>query len=144
MTVDTRQQLLTQINSQIAMNGTGAITGPILNNILDTMVNSSLFNTGAWSQYTSYAPLDIVQYGGQSYAAIVANVAQTPSGTSTYWSQLSSTTSIVYTVATLPAGTLGMRAAVSDAVSPTFLGALTGGGTVKAPVFYNGTAWVAG
>lgn len=49
-----------------------------------------------------------------------------------------------YTVATLPAGTIGMRTYVTDASSPTFLGALSGGGAVKAPVFYNGTAWVAG
>jgi hypothetical protein len=49
-----------------------------------------------------------------------------------------------FTVATLPAGTIGMRTYVTDAVAPTFLGALTGGGAIKAPVFYNGTAWVAG
>lgn len=49
-----------------------------------------------------------------------------------------------YTVATLPAGVQGMRAYVTDATAPTFLGALTGGGAVKCPVFYNGTAWVAG
>ena len=46
------------------------------------------------------------------------------------------------TVATLPAGTQGDIAYVTDAVAPTYLGALTGGGTVKTPVFYNGTAWV--
>lgn len=49
-----------------------------------------------------------------------------------------------YTVATLPIGTLGMRAQVTDATAPTFLGALTGGGAVKCPVFHNGTSWVAG
>ena len=50
-----------------------------------------------------------------------------------------------FTVATLPAaGVLGRRAVVSDATSPTFLGTLTGGGTVKCPVFDNGSAWVAG
>ena len=49
-----------------------------------------------------------------------------------------------YTVATLPAGTIGMRTYVTDALAPTFLGALTGGGAIKAPVFHNGTAWVAG
>ena len=48
----------------------------------------------------------------------------------------------VYTVSTLPTGIVGMRAYVSDATSPTFLGTLTGSGTVKTPVFYNGTAWV--
>ena len=35
-----------------------------------------------------------------------------------------------------------MRAYVTDATIPTYLGILTGGGTVKCPVFYNGTAWV--
>lgn len=50
-----------------------------------------------------------------------------------------------FIVAALPAapGT-GARAYVTDATAPTFLGALTGGGTVTCPVFYNGTAWVAG
>jgi len=47
-----------------------------------------------------------------------------------------------YTVATLPTGTVGMRAYVTDAVTPTYLGALSGGGTVVVPVFYNGVSWV--
>ena len=47
-----------------------------------------------------------------------------------------------YTVGTLPVGTLGDTAMVTDATSPTYLGALTGGGAVNCPVFYNGTAWV--
>lgn len=48
-----------------------------------------------------------------------------------------------FTVATLPAaGTQGRRAWVTDATSPTFLGTLTGGGSVVCPVFDNGTAWV--
>jgi hypothetical protein len=47
-----------------------------------------------------------------------------------------------YTVASLPAGTVGDRAYVTDATSPTYLGTLTGGGTITCPVFYNGFAWV--
>lgn len=47
-----------------------------------------------------------------------------------------------YTVATLPAGTVGMTAYVTDATAPAYNGALTGGGAVVVPVFYNGTAWV--
>ena len=47
-----------------------------------------------------------------------------------------------YKVATLPAGTVGMTAYVTDAKAPTYLGALTGGGAVACPVFHNGTAWV--
>lgn len=49
-----------------------------------------------------------------------------------------------YTVATLPvcnAGLQGGFAHVTDATSPTYNGALTGGGAVFVPVFCNGTAW---
>lgn len=48
-----------------------------------------------------------------------------------------------YTVATLPAGELGDQAYVTDAVAPSSLAALTGGGTVVVPVLKNATAWVA-
>jgi len=51
-------------------------------------------------------------------------------------------TTTAYTVATLPTGFQGARAYVTDALAPTFLGTLTGGGAVVCPVFYNGTAWV--
>tara|TARA_R110002074_G_scaffold141634_2_gene288070 strand:+ start:299 stop:2140 length:1842 start_codon:yes stop_codon:yes gene_type:complete len=48
-----------------------------------------------------------------------------------------------YTVATLPASPpAGAKAFVTDATAPTYLGALTGGGTVRCPVFFNGTSWV--
>lgn len=48
-----------------------------------------------------------------------------------------------YTVATLPASpTQGDTAFVTDALTPTFLVAVVGGGAVVAPVFYNGAAWV--
>lgn len=53
----------------------------------------------------------------------------------------------VLTVATLPAcgaAISGAISSVSDATAPTFLGALTGGGSVHTPVYCNGTAWVAG
>lgn len=85
MTIDNRQQLLGTINSQITLNGTGAITGPILNNILDTMVNSSVFLTGAWSPYTNYAPLDIATYNGIPYTALVTNVNVDPALNPSTW-----------------------------------------------------------
>lgn len=47
-----------------------------------------------------------------------------------------------YTVATLPAGTQGDTAFVTDALAPTFLATIVGGGAVVTPVFYNGTNWV--
>jgi hypothetical protein len=50
----------------------------------------------------------------------------------------------MYTVTTLPSSVTGARAFVTDALAPTFLGLLTGGGTSKTPVFYNGAAWAVG
>lgn len=47
-----------------------------------------------------------------------------------------------YTVATLPAGTQGDMAYVTDALAPTFLATIVGGGAVVTPVFHNGTNWV--
>lgn len=49
----------------------------------------------------------------------------------------------VYTVAALPAGTLGDRAMVSDASAPTFGAAVVGGGAVAVPVYY-AAAWMVG
>lgn len=53
-------------------------------------------------------------------------------------------TAAVYTVAGLPAGTTGMKAFVSNALSPAFGSAAVGGGSVTIPVFYNGTTWIVG
>lgn len=58
---------------------------------------------------------------------------------------ISATTTIKtggYTVGTLPAGVTGDRAYVTDATTPTYLGALTGGGAVVCPVFKNASAWI--
>lgn len=48
-----------------------------------------------------------------------------------------------YTVATLPAGTIGMVAYVTDALAPAFLATVVGGGAIVTPVFYNGSNWIA-
>lgn len=47
-----------------------------------------------------------------------------------------------YTVATLPVGSQGMRAYVTDANATTFLSTVVGGGFNVVPVFHNGTNWV--
>ena len=47
-----------------------------------------------------------------------------------------------YTVATLPTATVGARAYVTDADTPTYLSTVVGGGAVIVPVFYNGTNWI--
>ena len=61
------------------------------------------------------------------------------------WTFYAPTKTPGYTVATLPAaGIMGRRAYVTDALTPTFLGPLTGGSNTVTPVFDNGSAWVAG
>lgn len=47
-----------------------------------------------------------------------------------------------YTVSTLPTGTVGFMAAVTDATSCTKNGSLTGSGSTYCAVVYNGSAWV--
>ncbi len=48
-----------------------------------------------------------------------------------------------YTVATLPTGNTGDTAYVTDALAPTYLATVVGGGAIVTPVFFNGTNWVA-
>ena len=47
-----------------------------------------------------------------------------------------------YTVAALPTGVVGQREYVTDASSPSFGVAVSGGGSVVIPVFRNATAWI--
>jgi len=49
-----------------------------------------------------------------------------------------------YTVAGLPAGTIGDRAYVTNALAPAFGATVVGGGAVTIPVFYDGTNWIVG
>ena len=52
-----------------------------------------------------------------------------------------------YTVATLPSAVTsgkGARSFVTDALLPTFGSAVSGGGAVATPVYYDGTNWKVG
>lgn len=49
-----------------------------------------------------------------------------------------------YTVGTLPPGVIGQRVYVTDALGPSFLAPLVGGGAVVSPAFFDGAQWVAG
>jgi len=48
----------------------------------------------------------------------------------------------IFTVATLPTPTGTAYATVSDALAPTYMATVVGGGSIVTPVFYNGTNWV--
>lgn len=77
---------------------------------------------------------------------LVARLADDSANTTFTASNLISTSTVRlqgYTVATLPAGTIGDIAYVTDALAPSFLVTVTGGGAIVTTVFYNGTNWVA-
>jgi len=84
-------------------------------------------------------------FGGEIKASSVLKLNSTVNGLEINGTKIISHLPITakgYTVSTLPSGTQGDTAYVTDATAPTYLGTLTGGGSVVCPVFYNGTAWV--
>lgn len=77
------------------------------------------------------APISIPRAGGTDVT--LGGATRTVAFTNAFKSK-------VYTVATLPTGTDGMRAFVSDATATTFASTATGGGTNHVPVYYDGGA----
>ena len=136
-------------------NGTNAAKTALLSN--DVILNFACFGYGATAYSASVRGAlnmvanenwtDVAQ-GTRIDCSLTANGAASAAAawtcTQTAFSVTGTLSTGGYTVSGLPAGTVGQRAYVTDATAPTFLGALTGGGTVKTPVFYNGVAWVAG
>jgi len=113
-------------------------------------VQASTFNLGGGWTASNISGTVALQYGGANKLTVdgSGNVVATGS--------LSTSANIIangvlktggYTVTTLnaiAAPAIGMRAYVTDATSCALNGALAGGGSVKCPVWYNGTAWVGG
>jgi hypothetical protein len=123
-------------------------------NINDTITVTGGSSTAGWT-FTNSTNGRGVFFGNNSFNGIF----NTTGGGSTILqvggtSELSISTALItaaipvklpgYTVATLPSGSIGSIAYVTDAVACTFLAALTGSGSTVCPVFYNGTAWVGG
>lgn len=116
----------------------GAITSSSIITVDGATTNPSLImlNTGGnrWELYPDATTFGIFNRTGSYYPLKFSNAT----GAATFNSTV---TLAGYTVATLPTGTVGMIAYVTDATAPTYNGTLTGGGTVKTLVFYDGTAW---
>lgn len=120
-------------------------------------VMSAGSNTGGTIKFTNNSGNDFnrLQFGGttSSYPAIKRNgtgidirLADDSAYAALTASNLISTATVRlkgYTVATLPAGTQGDTAFVTDALAPTFLATVVGGGAIKTPVFFDGANWVA-
>lgn len=92
----------------------------------DAFVYGNSFNSSLFQDVTAGTKLQVISGSWVANKQILAPTLNTTG----------------YTVATLPAGVTGATAYVTDATAPTYLGTLTGGGSVVCPVFYNGTAWV--
>ena len=130
------------VSSTLAAVGPLSLTGP-------TTTTTALFATSATaSGSTKTVNIGTAGLSGSTTNITIGSSVSGATSTTTLNGSTVATGTIqlaAYTVATLPtAGTAGRRAYVTDALAPTFLGTLTGGGTAKTPVFDNGTAWVAG
>jgi len=145
----------------VALEGSNLVTAASL---AGGTLPASVTTLSATSGHVAYQAADTISNGFVAWnAAATANGGMYHSGTAlilregginvvsivpasfAVTGKISATTTLKsggYTVATLPAGTAGMIAYVTDATTPTWLAALTGGGAVVCPVFYNGTAWV--
>ena len=83
---------------------------------------------------------------GSNYIVLsdgAANVRQTidPNGHAIFGA---TTRTAGYLVATLPTGVTGMRAYVTNALTPAWGATVVTGGAVTVPVFYNGSNWIVG
>ena len=84
----TRSQAQAAVNSTITTNGTGAITGAILNSDLLGIIGSSVGFQGVWSSSYSYLANDLaLSAGGLVYIALLDNTNQALTN-GTYWQQL--------------------------------------------------------
>lgn len=117
---------LTDGNGNLVANSTGTVTSV-------SVVNANGVSGSVATPSTT--PAITLSLGSITPTAVIAS------------GSISAGTVVVtnrYSVTSLPVSVTGARAYVTDASSPTFLGLLTGGGTTKTPVFYNGSAWIVG
>ena len=144
-------------------NSLGIGSGAVLNRLLNVYGATNSFqsfqsgNTGTGITdgmlvgITASNVMQFYNYENAGYTFLVNDgtlVLSLDSGTAAVTGTFSSTApaklSSGYTVASLPAGTVGQRAYVTDALAPTFGATVVGGGAVVIPVFYNGTNWIVG
>jgi Pectate lyase superfamily protein len=80
-----------------------------------------------------------LQFLNDAYSAVITSISDT--GRLQVFDGLALTITTVAALPTCGSNQKGLMYAVSDATSPTYNGALTGGGAVSVPVYCNGTSW---
>jgi hypothetical protein len=132
----------------ISYNQTGSLGNPLVNlaGILNTSGSPTIIKVAITDQVHGASTEALQILGGASATTNLLSVDMsgniTSGGRLTVGSYLRTAG---YTVASLPASPgAGAIAYVTDAVTCTFLAALTGGGSTFCPVTFNGTAWNGG
>lgn len=140
-------------NLVLVSSGTGGATvapsityaGPNTGLVVDTLGLSFATASGAWVLGGLY---------GQQFLSTGQSEMNFNTGVSDYKASPDLTLSATrlslgallklkgYTVGTLPTGTQGDTAFVTDALTPVSLATVTAGGVVVVKVFYNGTNWI--
>ncbi len=112
------------------------ITAPTTSATLTLAQGSTLATSGA-------NPITLTSTGATNITLPTTGTLSAVAGTETLTNKTLTIPKLTgYTVDTLPAGTIGMIAYVTDALTPTALTLVVGGGAQVVPVFYNGTQWV--
>lgn len=139
--------VVTAASSADASMSKNSAAGLKFQSIAGTSYDASLLTPGStayiWRVPTGTARFNLIDTtdstGSTSGSATIAGglgVAKRINGGSTIRTG-------IYTVATLPAGTQGDRAMVTDALAPAWGAAVAGGGAVVVPVYY-AAAWTVG
>lgn len=136
-------QYLGNLAYQDAANIAGQVGHSLGTAALPSITFSTNTNTGMWSPATNTVAWSTNGSERMRLDASGIFLVGISSATGTAKLQISGPLRTTgYTVATLPAGTVGMRTYVTDALAPSFGATVVGGGAVTIPVFYNGTNWI--
>ena len=114
---------------------TYVITG--IQEVYFVLNNSNVNETSTTNKYTKW-----LWTGAVTAATGTFGFGGTTVVTGDFTQVVDSIVPVTYLIDDLPTGSLGDTAIVTDATSPTYLGALTDGGAVTCSVFNNGSGWV--
>jgi hypothetical protein len=127
-------------NNNVSMT-TGAASGEFYAGTLDVTGDTTLGTTN--NQTTVEGTLHVTSGAEFDGNTTIGKGADTVTVNS-YLNVTGPVTIQTYTVSTLPTGSIGMRASVTDAVTCGFNVYVSGGGSIFCPVIFNGSGWVAG
>ena len=134
----------TDFSTNIRVGPVAGVHTTLSNNQLAALNNAAV--STLYLQFTGGATV-INGSGAGSSPVLVGNTTSITGAQLEVTGNISASTTIRtggYTVGTLPAGSIGDRAYVTDALGPVFGSAVVGGGAVVIPVFRNASTWIVG